>query len=96
MLDISSSGAAFSCEVNRDYPNCDQQITIHFSVPYFCTNNSYDMANFTRAGRICRVEEESKFSRRIAVKFDEVLPFKPGEQFGCGFSHATEKRKVRA
>lgn len=91
MLDISSTGAAFTCEIERNYPACDQQITIHFSVPYFCAINSYDMAHFTRSGVICRADDVNEFSRRIAVKFNEALPFKPGEQIDHNLSCVVEK-----
>jgi hypothetical protein len=38
------------------------------------------MANFTRSGHICRIDNINRFLRRIAVQFAEALPFKPGEQ----------------
>jgi hypothetical protein len=38
------------------------------------------MANFTRSGRIYRVDDISQFSRHIVVQFASPLPFKPGEQ----------------
>jgi hypothetical protein len=38
------------------------------------------MANFTRSGRIYRVDDINQFSRRVAVQFASPLPFKPGEQ----------------
>ena len=38
------------------------------------------MANFTRSGRIYRVDDINQFSRRVVVQFAAPLPFKPGEQ----------------
>jgi hypothetical protein len=38
------------------------------------------MANFTRSGHVCRVENVNSFLCRVAVQFAEPLPFKPGEQ----------------
>ncbi|MHC4701077.1 MAG: hypothetical protein ACYTFQ_10920 [Planctomycetota bacterium] len=38
------------------------------------------MANFTRSGHVCRVDNVNSFLRRVAVQFAEPLPFKPGEQ----------------
>lgn len=80
MVDISSTAAAFTCRTNEHYPYVDQYLTTRFSVPRFQPGGAFDMANFTRSGRICRVDGINRFSRRIAVQFAEPLPFKPGEQ----------------
>lgn len=85
MVDISSGGAAFTCHADESCPYPGQQITARFSVPRFGEDDSFDMASFTRAGRICRVENISRFIRRIAIQFVESLPFKPGEQDGEQF-----------
>ncbi len=80
MVDISSGGAAFTCYADGNYPAAGQQITARFSVPCFGAGESFDIANFTRNGRICRVENMNRFLLRIAMQFAEPLPFKPGEQ----------------
>jgi hypothetical protein len=80
MVDISSRGAAFTCYNDCGHHYTGQTITARFSVPRFGADDSFDMANFTRTGHICRVEEVNPFMRRIAVQFAEPLPFKPGEQ----------------
>ena len=80
MVDVSSGGAAFTCYADENYLAPGQSITARFSVPCFGTNDSFEMANFTRHGHICRVETVNKFLRRIAMQFAESLPFKPGEQ----------------
>lgn len=80
MVDISSGGAAFTCHADESCPHPGQQITARFSVPRFGEDDSFDMASFTRAGQICRVDSVSRFLRRVAVQFAESLPFKPGEQ----------------
>lgn len=80
MVDVSSDGAAFTCVADENCPAPGQRIITRFSVPRFGPDESYDMASFTRTGRICRVDETSKFVRRIAVQFSEALSFKPGEQ----------------
>ena len=80
MLDISSKGAAFTCYSDDSNPYTGQEITARFSVPRFGPNDSFDMANFTRPARICRVDEMKNFVRRVAIQFGEPLPFKPGEQ----------------
>jgi hypothetical protein len=82
MVDISSSGAAFTCCADGNCPYPDQQITTRFSVPYFLQDDSFDMANFVRFGRVIRVEEANSLLRRVAIQFAEPLPFKPGEQAG--------------
>ncbi len=80
MVDISSSGAAFTCYTDMNCPEPGQSITARFSVPRFGADESFEMAHFTRNGRICRVDNVNRFLRRIAVQFAEPLPFKPGEQ----------------
>lgn len=80
MVDVSSRGAAFTCNADNDCPYPGQHITARFSVPHYGPNDSFDMANFTRSAHVCRVENVNSFSRRIAVQFAEPLPFKPGEQ----------------
>ncbi|MBN2456778.1 MAG: hypothetical protein JXB29_09640 [Sedimentisphaerales bacterium] len=80
MIDISSEAAAFTCgaDENCSYPG--QEMTSRFSVPRFGLGDAFDMASFTRSGKIIRVDEVNKFLQRIAVQFAEPLPFKPGEQ----------------
>ncbi|MHC4424407.1 MAG: hypothetical protein ACYSWR_07055 [Planctomycetota bacterium] len=82
MVDISSRAAAFTCYADESCPYLGQDITARFSVPRLGSDDCFDMANFTRSGRICRVDEVSRFLRRVAVQFAEPLPFKPGEQAG--------------
>lgn len=80
MVDISSTGAAFTCHADETHPYPGQEITARFSVPRFGQGDSFGMENFTRSARICRVENVNNFLRRIAVQFVEPLSFKPGEQ----------------
>ena len=80
MLDISSRAAAFTCPADDTCPYLGQEITARFSVPCFGPDESFDMANFTRSGHICRVDDLNSFLRRVAVRFTEPLPFRPGEQ----------------
>jgi len=80
MVDISSTAAAFSCHADEHCPYVGQHLIARFSVPRFWPGEAFDMANFTRSGRICRVDEINRFSRRVAVQFAEPLPFRPGEQ----------------
>jgi len=80
MVDISSGGAAFTCRADEQCPYPGQHITARFSVPRFGPEEAFDMANFTRSGHICRVDEVNNFVRRVAIQFVEPLPFKPGEQ----------------
>lgn len=79
MVDVSSGGAAFTC-YNDNCPNVGQPITARFSVPRHTKEESFDMENYIRGGKVCRVQEISPFIRRVAVQFEEALPFKPGEQ----------------
>lgn len=80
MVDISSSGAAFTCYAENGCPHPGQHITARFSVPRYGSDDSFDMANFTRSVHVCRVDHVNSFLRRVAVQFAEPLPFKPGEQ----------------
>ena len=80
MVDVSSGGAAFTCHADQDNLHPDQNITARFSVPHYGLEGSFDMGNFTRTGRVCRIENVNNFVRRIALQFTEPLPFKPGEQ----------------
>jgi len=82
MVDISSRAAAFTCYADESCPYLGQDITARFSIPRLGPDDCFDMANFTRSGRICRIDEVSRFLRRVAVQFAEPLPFKPGEQAG--------------
>ena len=80
MLDVSSTSAAFTCHDDGSCPYPGQEITARFSVPQYGPNESFDMANFTRLGNVCRIDEVNDFVRRVAVQFAEPLPFRPGEQ----------------
>ncbi len=80
MIDVSSSGAAFTCHDDGSCPNLGQQIMTRFSVPRFGPEESFDLADFTRSGHISRVDEVNSYLRRVVVQFAEPLPFRPGEQ----------------
>ena len=93
MVDISSTGAAFTCHADESCPYPGQRVTTRFSVPRFGPEDSFDMASFTRPGRICRVDDVSEFLRRVAIQFAEPLPFKPGEQAD---SESDEQQRLKA
>lgn len=93
MVDVSSSGAAFTCQADGHCPYPGQQVTARFSVPHFSDDESFDMVNFTRIASICRVDDVSPFLRRIALQFAEPLSFKPGEQAD---SQEQEQQKMKA
>jgi hypothetical protein len=80
MVDISSTGAAFTCYVDDRSPYLGQQITARFSVPHYASDGSFDMEDFIRSGQICRINDLNRFLRRVAIRFVNPLPFKPGEQ----------------
>lgn len=80
MVDVSSLGAAFTCHSHERCPSPGQHLTARFSVPHFGTEDSFDMANFTRDACVCRVEQVNSIINRISLQFSEPLPFKPGEQ----------------
>lgn len=80
MVDVSSQAAAFTCYAHEGCPYIGQHITARFSVPHYGPDDSFDMADFTRSGHVCRVDNVNSFLRRVAVQFAEPLPFRPGEQ----------------
>jgi hypothetical protein len=82
MVDVSSRGAAFTCRSHEFSAYQGQHLTARFSVPKFGINDSFDMTDFTRSCRVCRVDDVNNFLRRIAIQFAEPLPFMPGEQAG--------------
>ncbi len=95
MVDISSSGAAFTCHADNSCPYLGQHITARFSVPRFGPDDSFDMADFTRSGHISRIDEVNSFLRRVVVYFAEPLPFRPGEQ-ADGESESDAQKVLKA
>jgi hypothetical protein len=93
MIDVSSAGASFTCCADVNCPYLGQRVTSRFSVPRFCSDESFDLASFTRMGSVCRVDKISEFLRRVAVQFAEPLPFKPGEQVA---SESETQRRLKA
>ena len=79
MVDVCSGGAAFTCYAEKGCPYPGQNITTRFSVPYYRVNDSFDISDFVRSGQVCRVEHINSSLRRVAIKFFDPLPFKPGE-----------------
>lgn len=80
MVDVSSGGAAFTCHNDDGSYYQGQEVTTRFSVPCFGSDDSFELANFVRPGRVCRIDDISRFTRKIAIQFAEPLPFRPGEQ----------------
>lgn len=80
LIDVCSGGIGFTCSADENCPFPGQYITARFSVPRFGSDDSFDLASFTRQGRTCRVDVINDFIRRVAVQFAEPLPFMPGEQ----------------
>ena len=91
MVDVSSQGAAFTCHADEECPYPGRTITARFSIPRFSDTDSFEMASFTRSGRVCRVDEVNRFLRKAAIQFTEPLPFRPGEQAGSSESDAEQK-----
>jgi hypothetical protein len=80
MVDVSSQGAAFTCYSHNECPFEGERLTARFSVPKFSCDESFDMASFGRNAKVCRIDRVNNFLNKIAVKFDQPLPFNPGEQ----------------
>ena len=80
MVDLSSRAASFTCYADEHCPHPGQRITARFSFPQYGPDNSFEMADFTRSGHVCRVDQVNGHLRRIAIQFAEPLPLRPGEQ----------------
>jgi hypothetical protein len=80
MVDVSSTGAAFTCFDDMSCPNAGQHITTRFSVPFYLPDESLNVSEFIRSGCVCRIDNLPHGQRRVALHFYEPLPFKPGEQ----------------
>lgn len=80
MADLSSQAAAFTCYVTDACPDLGQHIAARFSVPRYGEDGSFDMVDFVRSGHVCRIDGVNNMLRRIAIQFNEPLPFRPGEQ----------------
>lgn len=81
MVDVSSSGAAFTCYADR-CPTPGEHITARFSVPKSDMADAFDLTNFIRDGQICRIDELGPYVRRVAFQFSQPLPFQPAEKNG--------------
>jgi len=80
MVDLSSRGAAFTCYADDRCPYPGQHLTARFSIPQYGRDDSFDLMDFIRAGRVCRVDGVNNSLRRVAIQFSEPLPLRPGEQ----------------
>jgi len=83
MVDVSSGGAAFTCVADNTCPNPGQNITARFSVPRYLPDTSFDVSDYVRTGSVCRIDFLPNDLRRVAVRFQQPLPFHPGEQPWC-------------
>lgn len=80
MVDISSSGAAFTYNSFENCPYPGQQLTARFSIPKFGSEDSFNMDNYARNATVCRVDCINDSIRKVAIQFTQPLPFKPGQQ----------------
>ncbi|MBN1786770.1 MAG: PilZ domain-containing protein [Sedimentisphaerales bacterium] len=79
LVDVSSGGMAFNCYKNG-CPATGNQITARFTVPWFSPQGNVQNRKFTRTAKVCRIGGGDSQLKRVAVQFDEPLPFKPAEQ----------------
>ncbi len=93
LLDVSSGGAAFTCNARENCPYLGQQLTIRFRVPRFGSAAPFNVVLFTRIGHVCRVESIDSQSRRVVVEFARPLFFTPGEQ---NISESDVQERLRA
>ena len=83
MADLSSRAAAFTCHADDCCPHPGQHILARFSVPRYGPDESFDMVDFVRAGRVSRVDGVNRALRRVVVQFAEPLPFRPAERISA-------------
>lgn len=88
MVDVSSGGIAFTCEIETNYLKTGQKLTVQFSLPRSEETESSTLVSVTRTGRICRIDKISDTVSRIGIQFDKPLTLKPCElaeiQMMCG------------
>ena len=73
MLDVSSGGLALKCNADENCPLEGQQIVTHFSIPNSEAHDASVM-EFSRTGRVLRIQQVNQSLRNVAVRFDEPLP----------------------
>ena len=73
MLDVSSGGVAFRYNADENCPHQGQHLLVHFSIPNSKVHDA-SMMEFTRTGRVLRVQQVNSTLHNIAVRFDEPLP----------------------
>ena len=79
MIDVSSGGAAFTCYADR-CPSHGEHITARFSIPKADQTEAFNLKNFIREGKICRIDELGPYIRRVAIQFSDPLPFQPAKE----------------
>lgn len=73
MLDVSSGGVAFRYNAVENCPRRGQHLVVHFGIPNSKVHDA-SMMEFTRTGRVLRVQQVNSTLHIIAVRFDEPLP----------------------
>ena len=91
MVNISSVGVIFRCGVEENNLHVGQRIKMRFRVPRFGWFEPFSILLTTHTGRICRVYDVNNLWRQIAIKFEEPLFFKPGEQ---GLTESEVRQKL--
>ena len=81
LVDISSKAATFTYYTYEKLLFPNQRIIAHFSAPVYGLSDSFAIRDFIRSGHILNIYQISDLLYRITTEFEEVLSFKPGEQF---------------
>jgi len=76
ILAISSTAVSLSCYLTKKSLPSGKQITVYFQIPHFGLDDYSDIVNFTQVGCIIRIDTMDRNFCRIAIRFDEPLPFK--------------------
>ena len=76
LIDVSSSGAAFTAELETQLPRIGDSILVRIRLP----RAGRDADDFVRRAYVREVGNTEDSLRRVAVEFAKPLPYKPVEQ----------------
>ncbi len=79
MIDVSSGGIGFSCDLNANCPREGQHLTVRFSIPRFEGDDPTATVSITRTGQVRRIEKTEAGLCRVGIEFDTPLGLRPAE-----------------
>jgi hypothetical protein len=79
MVNVSSTGLAFTCKAGPDFLQAGKQLTVRFSVPRFDEQDPSATVGITRTGQVRWVTAVGG-GYKVGFQFDTPLSLKPAEQ----------------